>query len=74
MPAASWIGYYMNEAPEELKRVCQELVDQGIWPPYSLIVSDGVGGSVHLDVTLTSFKPSGIMPPSEQMDVFIKLP
>jgi hypothetical protein len=53
----------MAEAPEELKRVCQELADQGIWPPYSLIVNDGAGGQVKLDVTMTSFIPSEAIPP-----------
>lgn len=51
----------MAEAPEGLKRVCKELLDQGILPPYSLIVDDGEGNKVCLDVTLTGFMPADIL-------------
>lgn len=49
----------MSDAPAELVRVCQELADQGIWPPYTINVNDGDGHEVVLNVTCSSFKPAG---------------
>lgn len=40
-------------ATEDLKQICKELADQGIWPPYRLNIGDGEGNTVALDVTVT---------------------
>jgi hypothetical protein len=49
----------MSDAPAELVRFCQELADQGIWPPYTINVNDGKGREIRLDITVT-FKPTDL--------------
>lgn len=47
---------------ESLKQICQDLLDQGILPPYTLVIKDGYEDEIHLDVTLESLKPSDAKP------------
>lgn len=48
---------------DELKDHIFNLAAAGIWPPYTLIVTDGQGNEVHFNVTMT-FEPCKTESPS----------
>jgi len=50
---------------ERLKEICKELLNQGIWPPYTIVVKDARGTEAHLNVTLESLRPAGVVPHNE---------